>query len=265
MQIEVKMPNGNMYTIRELLTDEQSNTKFAKSGKAELGYLTVGLSLAAADESGYNVCPNSTPGCREACIYDSGYARIFGGVKMGRIAKTRAWFQNRPEFKVMLVKELEWWQRKAVEMNRKLVCRLNTFSDIAWEKVWPSIFTQFPDVIYYDYTKNFLRAMSRKLPPNYDLTFSRSETNHNECLVVLKRGGRVAVPFGGCGSRKREPLPKMFDGYRVINGDDHDLRFLDPKGVWVGLYAKADGMKDESGFVVPTVIKRGQRLALAMA
>jgi hypothetical protein len=37
---------------------------------------------------------------------------------------------------------------------------------------------------------------------------------------------------------------------RVIDGDRTDLRFLDPSGVIVGLYAKGNAKKDTSGFVV---------------
>jgi hypothetical protein len=39
-------------------------------------------------------------------------------------------------------------------------------------------------------------------------------------------------------------------GKPVVDGDETDLRFLDPKGVIVGLKAKGKGKKDESGFVV---------------
>jgi hypothetical protein len=35
----------------------------------------------------------------------------------------------------------------------------------------------------------------------------------------------------------------------VFNGDESDLRFLDPQGVIVGLYAKGKAKKDTSGFV----------------
>ena len=45
-------------------------------------------------------------------------------------------------------------------------------------------------------------------------------------------------------------LPKTWQGKPVINGDESDLRFLDPKGVIVGLKAKGQGKKDTSGFVV---------------
>ena len=38
-------------------------------------------------------------------------------------------------------------------------------------------------------------------------------------------------------------------GRPVINADDTDLRFLDPKGTIAGLKAKGRAKKDTSGFV----------------
>jgi hypothetical protein len=83
-----------------------------------------------------------------------------------------------------------------------------------------------------------------KLPSNYSLTFSRSETNESQCLDVLARGGNVAVVF------RSKTLPTHWNGFPVINGDENDLRFLDPKGVVVGLTAKGKAKSDTSGFVV---------------
>jgi hypothetical protein len=48
----------------------------------------------------------------------------------------------------------------------------------------------------------------------------------------------------------RKCLPKTWGGFKVINGDETDLRFLDGKGVIVGLVAKALAKKDETGFVI---------------
>jgi hypothetical protein len=36
----------------------------------------------------------------------------------------------------------------------------------------------------------------------------------------------------------------------TIDGDRDDMRFLDPKGVVVALYAKGKAKQDQSGFVV---------------
>ena len=56
-------------------------------------------------------------------------------------------------------------------------------------------------------------------------------------------GGNVAVVFRGA-------LPNTYKGKKVINGDINDLRFLDPKGIVVGLIQKGRAKKDSSGFVV---------------
>jgi hypothetical protein len=45
-------------------------------------------------------------------------------------------------------------------------------------------------------------------------------------------------------------LPKKYLGRKVIDGDETDLRFLDPKNSIVGLIAKGKARHDQSGFVV---------------
>ena len=110
----------------------------------------------------------------------------------------------------------------------------------------------FPNVIFYDYSKHFKRMikyLKGQLPSNYHLTFSRNEANDFQTTQVLKAGGNVAVVF-------RDKLPETYKGYKVISGDEHDLRFLDDKNVVVGLKEKLTLNKhgkldrDNSGFVV---------------
>jgi hypothetical protein len=50
--------------------------------------------------------------------------------------------------------------------------------------------------------------------------------------------------------RSKHNIPKTFRGLRVVDGDKDDLRFLDPKGVVVALYAKGKATKDDTGFVI---------------
>ena len=80
----------------------------------------------------------------------------------------------------------------------------------------------------------------------YDLTFSLNESNLHEALEALELGTNVAVVFrlDHLGN-----LPEFFHGIPVIDGDKHDARYLDRKGVWVGLKAKGDAINDTSGFV----------------
>ena len=48
----------------------------------------------------------------------------------------------------------------------------------------------------------------------------------------------------------RNQLPERWQGKRVVNGDESDLRFNDPQGCIVGLVEKGRAKKDESGFVL---------------
>ena len=47
-----------------------------------------------------------------------------------------------------------------------------------------------------------------------------------------------------------DSVPDMFRNRPVIDGDAHDLRFLDPSGYYIGLSAKGSAKQDHSGFVV---------------
>jgi hypothetical protein len=47
-----------------------------------------------------------------------------------------------------------------------------------------------------------------------------------------------------------DEVPKTWEGMEVISGDEHDLRFKDPRGKIVGLEAKGKAKQDDSGFVV---------------
>jgi hypothetical protein len=107
--------------------------------------------------------------------------------------------------------------------------RLNVFSDIPWELVFPELFEIVPGV-YYDYTKVPWRTPA----PNYDLTFSYSGRNFGQMQEELERGRRVAVVF----LAKRHKLPSTFMDMPVVDGDISDARPLDPPGVIVGLSYK---------------------------
>ena len=122
---------------------------------------------------------------------------------------------------------------------KQFAIRLNGTADIPFENIpvngFKNIFEMFPEVQFYDYTKNHKRFDNVILPENYYLTFSRSEENDKESLDILNRGYNVAYVFG---VRKEQDLPKTYLGFKVINGDESDLRFLDEENVIVGLKYK---------------------------
>ncbi len=227
--------------MQKLLTF--GNAKIEKSKAA--GWLTAGIHLAPHTMSGRNVCPMASAGCAHACLNTAGMGK-YPKVQAARVEKTKAFFDNREAFMEQLIKEIGGLARKAAREGMRPAVRLNLTSDIQWENIThfgKTIFEYFPDIQFYDYTKIAMR-FNRVLPKNYHLTFSRSEINEFTAQVVSDcHGGNVAVVFAG-------ELPKKYMGRPVVDGDENDLRFLDPKRVIVGLKAKGRARKDTSGFVV---------------
>ena len=219
-----------------LLTDPDGNPKLLKN--QAMGYLTAGLQLSPANESGVNMCPAHTEGCANACLYWSGRGRM-PQVQQQRLLKTRLWIEEADTFLQLLKGDLAWLQLEARRKGLKPACRMNVTTDIKWER--EDLLQHFPDVAFYDYTKRRDRSPLK----NYSLTFSRSESNESLLLDELERRRQnVAVVFGST-------LPREYLGYPVIDGDLHDCRFLDPKPVIVGLRAKGPKAKaDTSGFVI---------------
>jgi len=230
-----------------------ANPKIQKG--TERGYLSFILHLAPADLSGREVCPKRTAGCTAACLNTAGRGGMFrrgentNVIQKARIRKTRYFFENREAFMDDLVSDI----MRAVNYARKKglipVFRLNGTSDLSWEK-YPTrygaknIFAQFPTLQFYDYTK----VLGRKVAgiDNYHLTFSAADGNDADVARAIEQGMNVAVVF--------DRLPETYMGRSVFNADDTDLRFLDPKGVVLGLKAKGRAKKDESGFVRRTIM-----------
>jgi hypothetical protein len=225
------------------------NPKLAKGEKK--GYLSSVLHFAPADLSGKEVCPKRTAGCTAACLNTAGRGGIFkkgestNVIQQARIRKTKYFFENRRDFLNELTVEIVKTIAKAEKLGLTPVFRLNGTSDLAWEKyevcAGKNIFQMFPEVQFYDYTKINNRKVSHI--PNYHLTFSKADGNDMDVRIALSNGMNVAVVF-------KKDLPDTYLGRKVINGDETDLRFLDPKNVIVGLKAKGKAKKDTSGFVV---------------
>jgi len=232
------------------------STNNAKTIKGEkLGYLTYILYMSPfkANSLGKNVCSHASKGCADSCLVGSGFGGMYTSVKNGRREKTEYFLRDRVGFlhqvKDEIAKAIKKHEGKAI-----VTIRLNGTSDLPFEKYkvfeGKNIFEVYPEVQFYDYTKNYLR-FDKELPKNYHLTFSRSETNHDKSMELLKRGFNVAMVF--------DKLPSEFEGFKVINADLDDLRFLDEKNVICGLkYKKMTGkgannnLAFDSGFAIRT-------------
>jgi hypothetical protein len=157
--------------------------------------------------------------------------------------------RDREGFLARLRREVELLEKRARKRNLKPAVRLNGSSDLPWERIVPSLFAEFPQVRFYDYTKSPSRVqawINGESPRNYHLTFSRAETEQSQrdAERLAQCGANVAVVF--------DRLPYKWRGRPVIDGDKHDARFVDRRGVIVGLIAKGKAKKDRTGFVVRT-------------
>jgi hypothetical protein len=228
----------------------------------------------------FNLCANASPACIAACLgVHSGQAAMVRGadnphaennVRRSRKLKAQQFMLRRKMFMQTLAVQLAANYGRAYNIGKAFVARPNGSTDIAFESVkvevdatlarkltkltnrkivpgtYKSLMQLFPFMMFNDYTKSFKRMcnyLAGKLPVNYRLTFSRSETNEEDAVRVLQLGGNVAVVF--------DVLPTTWEGFEVINGDDHDLRFFDRDNVVIGLLPKGNkAKKDVSGFVV---------------
>lgn len=207
----------------------------------EQTYVTAIMYLAPHKLSGVNVCPMAEQaGCVEGCLNSAGMGK-FSNVQKARIAKT-AWFNLDPVgFVDALKRDIDRFASWAIRKGLTPTIRLNGTSDIRFERY--GIPQAFPELTFYDYTKLHNR---KGVPDNYSLTWSYSEASKaysDRLSGVINSGMNAAVVF-------RNGIPATFGGVPTVDGDKHDLRFLDPLGVIVGLRAKGKAANDKSGFVV---------------
>ena len=220
-----------------------ANPKIQKGTK--LGYLSFILHLAPADLSGRETCPKRTAGCTAACLNTAGRGGMFkrgettNMIQKARIRKTQYFFNSRQDFMLDLKHDIEKAIKMAGKLNLIPVFRLNGTSDLSWEKYdmipGQNVFECFPTVQFYDYTK--VLGRKTKMYPNYHLTFSKADGNDADVAEALMQGMSVVAVY--------DAIPAD-----VPSADETDLRFLDPKGVMLGLKAKGRAKKDLSGFVI---------------
>ncbi len=218
----------------------------AQSKKMRLSYengtMTYCLYLAPADMSGYNVCPNSKY-CREFCLNGSGQNKcdeLARGVEGSiinhcRITKTKMFYEHRDTFMRLLIHELNKYKRQATKKGMGFSVRLNGTSDLSPilfkdPETGKNLLELFPDIQFYHYTKVYSRIKLIQQYANYDLTLSYNGYNWDECEKFLNEGGKVAVVFFD------EKLPKSFHGFPIVDGNNYDMRYLDPAKHIVGLH-----------------------------
>jgi hypothetical protein len=242
------MKRYTQYGFTQLLTQ---NAKLSKANP--LGIDVWGLALSPYDSGGFQVCAHATAGCVKACLIGNSGRTVGRAYQLASRARTQLYFAERPTFIRILRESLS-------RLPSGSAVRLNIGSDIPWERVQPWIFTEFPDLRYYDYTKWPINKR-RELPSNYSLTYSVHETTPPELLQeTLDSGRNATIVFSSrynAAHSQYGTLPELvrLGGayYRVVDGDEHDLRLpsVDGSGVIVGLRAKGRHRQAgiDSGFI----------------
>ena len=226
------------------LLSVNSNPKIDKSNKVSKEYWSCIMHLRPVSTK---ICPyQDIAGCKTGCLNTAGLGGVYPSIQKARQKKTDLFLDDQEEFMRVLVKDIHTFVRACNRKDKRPAIRLNGTSDIQWEYIeidgYANIFEMFPDIQFYDYTKIPTRKVEHI--PNYHLTWSYSEANDKYASWIDRVKDNIAVVF------RTKDLPETFKGRGVINGDLHDMRFLDEPNSVVGLKAKGQAKKDASGFVI---------------
>lgn len=210
------------------------------------GYKTVGLNLSP-DVEASTILGKKLPtmcamagACAAGCLVKTGM-NVFPASARARASKTEQWLKDPKTFVWLVDKEIRKEEAKALKKGMKFAVRPNLLSD--QRKLAVALAKLNPMVQFYDYTK--LPMTLATMPTNYHLTYSVSErTTRGVLAAMLTRGINPAMVFD---TKRGKPLPTHYTllgkSMPVIDGDADDLRFLDPRGVIVGLRWKGSNAR----------------------
>jgi hypothetical protein len=218
----------------KLLNTNASNPKILKS-QTGTEYNIASLSLMPNDQ----ICAaRLLAECADPCLVQAARG-AFPNVQQARMSKSDFWHQDKAGFLELLKTEIKAFRKKCHAAGKEACFRLNTFSDIPYEKL--GIPQAFGDCLFYDYTK--IAGRLGRTPANYHLTFSYSAAPQYQKSVAmaLKTDAPVAVVFRGF-----VPVGDYYLGREIIDGDKSDLINMKAKGQIVGLRLKGQKSVQES-------------------
>jgi hypothetical protein len=217
------------------------------------------------------VCVGSSEACRTSCLIYAGQNQAVEHNNLIKGDRLMSLLKQPEAFIRMMIDSMQKHVKATAKDGSVPYFRPNILSDIPWELLYPELWTypEFENLSIYDYTKlagrdteslGYLQA-SRGADPmldgalRYDLTYSFSGVNAEMMEHELARGMRLAIVFlrtlksgslkpskktGKVNFKAAESFNNMrFLGQRIIDGDEHDLRPLDPQGTVVGLRFKS--------------------------
>lgn len=180
----------------------------------------------------FNLCVGASKECIRSCLVYTGQNTLDPYHAALKEAFTTCMFTEPIAFGRMLLESCiihrGTGRKKATPMMR-----LNVYSDVPWELVFPELFIELSDLQFYDYTK----VPGRSPPDNYDLTFSYSGRNEASMRQELATGRKAAIVFLDSKKYADESLPATdprhwgvpprFEEYEVVAGDLSDVRPYD--------------------------------------
>lgn len=217
------------------------------------------------------VCVGSSEACRTSCLVYAGQNQAVEHNNLIKGDRLLGFLREPLAFMRMMIDSMQKHVRATEKDGSVPYFRPNILSDVPWEVLFPDLWSypEFENLSVYDYTKlagretEFLGRLHASRGANamldnalrYDLTYSFSGVNAELMEVELQRGMRLAIVFlRGLKSGSLKPSKKTgkvnfkaaesfadirFLGKKVIDGDEHDLRPLDPQGTVVGLRFKS--------------------------
>jgi hypothetical protein len=214
------------YTSTPLFGKGEENPKLGKNKRISyILYLAPAKYGKTQSPTGglINTCPNASPDCIATCLNTAGNPAFFESKFKSRIDKTALYFYDKPFFLQKLASEIIG--NAFLNRNEEVAIRVNGTSDLPLveDLITAGYIYEIPkNVIFYDYTKDPLKAGLWTLPSGhmYIVAFSRSEKNQAQTITQLKKGALAAVVF-------RNALPKKWFGYDVIDADMADDIMVD--------------------------------------
>lgn len=227
--------------IGAILKRGEENAKLRKTLK-ELGIDSVdcgSVTLRPSDGSGYDVCALARfAACHTICVMEKIGMANWDSVKASRDALTRWLFEDTAAYLGRLDIELGKMSARAEKSGKLLYVRLNTGSDIRYERIARWLFDSYPNVRFYDYTKLTPRLFDDSMPRNYSLSYSvHGNSKDTDIRAILERGKNCVVVTDSEYNGQRKIFGALPDTMEIAgarfntrDGDKLDFRHEDFDG-----------------------------------
>ena len=175
--------------------------------------------------------------CFKSCVAFSGHG-IYSNVKSARLERTKLFYQDFKQFKILLESELIKENIKAKKTGKVLTVRLNTYSDLNIIKFFGDLIEKYQDIIFYDYTKlvNYIYDLKKYhdkgLLKNYNIVYSYNidDLNNKELLKNILDITSIVLVLPLSDKNKNKDFTSFikdksrFLNYPIVNGDLQDIR-----------------------------------------